>query len=136
MYMPSPYEAVVRRFFNAVSEDSLTAIAPRLCAPEVTLHVSGHSPLAGDYHGIEAVAGRYFDDKRRGAPGGLRYEVSLVRVDGSVAQALATLHAVRRQHVLEMEQKGTFRIGRGKIQEIWLEPQDQAAFDDFFARCV
>lgn len=136
MYMPSPYEAVVRRFFDAVSEDRLVAIAPRLCAPEVTLHVSGHSPLAGDYHGIDAVAGRYFDDKRRGAPGGLRYEVSLVRVDGSVAQALATLHAVRRQHVLEMEQKGTFRIGRGKIQEIWLEPQDQAAFDDFFARCV
>ena len=136
MYMPSPYEVVVRRFFEAVSEDRLAVIAARQCAPEVTLHVSGNSPRAGDYHGIEAVACGYFDDKRRTAPGGLRYHVSLMCVDGSVARTLNTLHAVRRQHVFEREQMGTFRLGRGKIEEIWVESQDQAAFDDFFARRV
>jgi hypothetical protein len=136
MYMPSPYESVIRSFFEAVSDDNLLDMAPRLCAQQITLHVSGTSPLAGDYRGIAAVTGGYFDDKRRGAPGGLSYEVSLVRVDGGVARALARLHAVRRQHVLDMDQMGTFRLGGGKIQEIWLEPEDQAAFDAFFARHV
>jgi uncharacterized protein len=136
MYMPSPYESVVRGFFDAVSDNRILDMGPRLCAKQVTLHVSGASPLAGDYRGIDAVAGGYFGDKRRGAPGGLTYEVSLVRVDGGVARALTRLHAVRRQHVLDVEQMGTFRLGGGKIQEIWLEPEDQTAFDAFFARQV
>jgi hypothetical protein len=135
MYMPSPYESVIRRFFEAVSDDRLLDMAPRLCATELALHVTGSSSLAGDYHGIEAVASRYFDDKRRGAPGGLSYEVSLVRVDGGVARALTQLHAIRRQHVLDVGQLGTFRLADGKIQEIWLESEDQAAFDTFFSRC-
>ncbi|HEY2706106.1 MAG TPA: hypothetical protein VGL20_20685 [Candidatus Dormibacteraeota bacterium] len=136
MYMPSPYESLVRGFFEAVSGDRLIDMAPRLCARQVTLHVSGASPLAGDYRGIDAVTGGYFDCSRRGAPGGLHYEVSLVRVDGGVARALTRLHAVRRQHVLDVEQMGTFRLGGGKIQEIWLEPEDQGEFDAFFARHV
>src|SRR5581483_1640120 len=79
MYMPSPYEAVLRKLVVAAADAKLAEAAPRLFAEDAVLHVPGSSPLAGDHHGPAAIADAYFRRQRDLTAGTLTVEP--VRMD-------------------------------------------------------
>ncbi len=104
------------------------AAVDELLAPDVVWHVPGTSPIAGDYHGHQAVT-RYFRLRRELAGGAIRvtkggeahHEEALVQL----ADGRAPLGA---QEVM-WRTAGVYRVADGRIAEAWLVPLDQEHFD-------
>lgn len=132
MYMPSPYETVLRTLVVAAADDRLPEMAPKLFADEAVLHVPGQSALAGDYTGPAAIAEGFFAKQARLA-GSLALKPVQMDVRGTRGVLVMELRAERDGNVFEDRQVGVFRLGTGKIQEGWIESDDQDAFDEFFA---
>jgi hypothetical protein len=132
MYMPSPYEAVLRKLVVAAADARLAEAAPRLFADDAVLHVPGRSPLAGDHHGPSAIADAYFR-RQRDLAGTLVVEPVRMDVRDTRGVLVYDVKAQRDGEVLEDRQVGVFRLGKGKIQEGWIESSDQERFDRFFS---
>ena len=132
MYMPSPYEVVLRKLVVAAADSQLAEAAPRLFADDAVLHVPGESLLAGDHKGPRAIADGYFRRQRELA-GSLSLEPVRMDVRDSRGVLVYDVRAERGTEVLEDRQVGVFQLGRGKIQEGWIEPSDQERFDRFFS---
>jgi uncharacterized protein len=99
-----------------------------LLAEDVTWHVPGRAPIAGDYRGRQEVTG-YFRRRRELAGGAItiakhgetHHEEALVQLaDGRAA--LAGEEVVWRT-------AGVYRVADGRIVEAWLVPLDQDHFD-------
>jgi len=133
MYMPSPYEAVLRKLVVAAADSKLAEAAPRLFADDAVLHVPGDSVLAGDHHGPAAIADGYFRRQRDLADGDLSVEPVRMDVRDTRGVLVYDVRARRGAEVLEDRQVGVFRLGKGKIQEGWIECSDQERFDRFFS---
>lgn len=133
MYMPSPYEAVLRKLVVAAAESKLAEAAPRLFAGDAVLHVPGESALAGDHQGPVAIAEGYFRRQRDLAGGALSVEPVRLDVRDTRGVLVYDVRARRGTEVLEDRQVGVFRLGKGKIQEGWIECSDQERFDRFFS---
>ncbi|HYT39539.1 MAG TPA: nuclear transport factor 2 family protein [Acidimicrobiia bacterium] len=133
MYMPSPYEAVLRKLVVAAADSKLAEAAPRLFADDAVLHVPGDSALAGDHHGPAAIADGYFRRQRDLADGDLSVEPIRMDVRDTRGVLVYDVRARRGAEVLEDRQVGVFRLGKGKIQEGWIECSDQERFDRFFS---
>jgi len=133
MYMPSPYEAVLRKLVVAAADSKLAEAAPRLFADDAVLHVPGDSALAGDHHGPAAIADGYFRRQRDLADGDLSVEPVRMDVRDTRGVLVYDVRARRGAEVLEDRQVGVFRLGKGKIQEGWIECSDQERFDRFFS---
>lgn len=133
MYMPSPYEAVLRKLVVAAADAKLAEAAPRLFADDAVLHVPGASALAGDHLGPEAIADAYFRRQRDLTAGTLTVEPVRMDVRDTRGVLVYDVKAERDGEVLEDRQVGVFRLGQGKIQEGWIEPTDQERFDRFFS---
>ncbi|MEW6472328.1 MAG: nuclear transport factor 2 family protein [Actinomycetota bacterium] len=133
MYMPSPYEAVLRKLVVAAADSKLAEAAPRLFADDAVLHVPGASLLAGDHRGPAAIAEGYFRRQRDLAGGVLTVEPVRLDVRDTRGVLVYNVRAQRDGEVLEDRQVGVFRLGRGKIQEGWIECSDQERFDRFFS---
>ena len=133
MYMPSPYEAVLRKLVVAAADSKLAEAAPRLFADDAVLHVPGASLLAGDHHGPSAIADGYFRRQRDLAAGTLTLEPVRMDVRDTRGVLVYDVRANRGADVLCDRQVGVFRLGKGKIQEGWIESSDQERFDRFFS---
>jgi ketosteroid isomerase-like protein len=133
MYMPSPYETVLRKLVVAAADSKLPEAAPRLFADDAVLHVPGESALAGDHHGPVAIAEGYFRRQRDLAGGALTVEPVRMDVRDTRGVLVYDVRAQRDGQVLEDRQVGVFRLGKGKIQEGWIECSDQERFDRFFS---
>jgi ketosteroid isomerase-like protein len=132
MYMPSPYETVLRTLVVAAADDRLAEVAPKLFADEAVLHVPGSSALSGDYTGPAAIAEGFFK-KQATLAGSLQIKPVQMDVRGTRGVLVMELRAERGGAVFEDRQVGVFKLGTGKIQEGWIESNDQDAFDEFFA---
>jgi uncharacterized protein len=133
MYMPSPYETVLRKLVVAAAESKLPEAAPRLFATDAVLHVPGKSVLAGDHQGPVAIADGYFRRQRDLAEGTLSVEPVRIDVRDTRGVLVFDVRARRGVDVLEDRHVGVFRLGKGKIQEGWIECSDQERFDRFFS---
>jgi ketosteroid isomerase-like protein len=133
MYMPSPYEAVLRKLVVAAAESRLPEAAPRLFAEDAVLHVPGASLLAGDHRGPAAIVDRFFRRQQDLAAGTLTLEPVRLDVRDTRGVLVYDVRAHRGDDVLSDRQVGVFRLGKGKIQEGWIEPSDQERFDRFFS---
>ena len=130
--MPSPYEVILRKLVVAAADSKLAEAAPRLFADDAVLHVPGGSLLAGDHQGPRAIADGYFR-RQRELSGSLSVEPVRMDVRDTRGVLVYDVRAERGTEVLEDRQVGVFKLGKGKIQEGWIESSDQERFDRFFS---
>ena len=123
-----PHVRLVQSYLAVVGQGDVTTAAA-LFAPDVRYHVPGHNRLAGDGLGPDAVMG-YFGALSRLSAG--TYAVTET-VDWLVGGDRVLL--VAREHVevagrrLDWTRLILFRVADGKMAEIWLFEDDQAALD-------
>jgi ketosteroid isomerase-like protein len=101
-------------------------------AENAVMHVPGHGPLSGDHHGRDGIAAVFqqelsmLDDPPR-----------LESVDqlGSDDHAVSIVIQRMRRGGTEYAGRQTVlaRVDSGRLAEVWFLPEDQAAFDAFFA---
>jgi uncharacterized protein len=106
-----------------------SAALSELLHPEVAWHVPGHSPIAGDYHGVNEVLA-YMARRRDLADHTFRMharELLVGDVDriASVTDGTATIRGEQRS----WSTVGLYRLEDGHIRECLLIPFDQEAFD-------
>ena len=105
----------------------------RLVSPDVVLHVAGESGYAGTYEGLGPVLGLASRLENRIAPGASEFERSDDdgdRLTATVRVTLRTAWGDLRSRLFE-----SFRFGpENRIEEMWVEAEDQLAFDVFLDR--
>ena len=122
---------VLRRLLTAFAERDVAAMAERL-AEDVRWHTPGSSKLAGNPEGREAVLAQL---AKSGQLSGGTYRVELVDLlEGEDHAAMVYRGtATREGRSLDLLHLGLYRIAGGRVQEVWIEPLDQEAFDAFWA---
>ena len=101
----------------------------------VTWHVPGHSPIAGDYRGRDAVL-RYFARRRELADATFRIDVRGVLADDQRVVILAAGKVESGGETLGWGTVSIFRIAEGRLAECWVLPHDQHSFDEIWSQAV
>jgi uncharacterized protein len=99
---------------------------------DVAWHVPGHSAIAGDYEGRDAVLD-YFARRRTLARATFRIDVRGVLADDERAVILAGGEVELDGETFTWGTVGIFRLGEGRIAECWVVPYDQQAFDEIWS---
>lgn len=121
-------EKVLRAALDALSAGDERAYAD-VVADEMVVHVPGRSRLAGDLHGRGV-----FGAKVRELTGGaLTIEVHDLLASDAHAIGLYTMRVQCQDRSLEWRHVNIYHIRDGKIAEVWQNPFEQEAFDEFFA---
>jgi uncharacterized protein len=124
-------KAVVEEFLTRQREmyagGDLAAVE-ELLAPDVVWHVPGTSPIAGDYHGREAVTG-YFRLRRGLAGGAIRVTKGGEAHHQEALVQLADGRAPLGGQEVVWRTAGVYRVAGGRIAEAWLVPLDLEHFD-------
>lgn len=122
--------AVVRAAYAAFARGDLGALDV-LIAPDVSWHVPGRGPLAGDHVGREAVY-RLFAELAARTGSSLRHELHAVLADGDHAVALVDERAERRGRALALRVVHVMHLRDGTITEFWEAPVDGDAYAELF----
>jgi ketosteroid isomerase-like protein len=99
---------------------------------DAVMHVPGSSPLAGDHVGREGIAALFQQELSMldGPP-------EMIPLDDLGSNDHAASIVIQRMHRDGRDYDGlqvvVARVRDGQLAEVWFRPQDQAAFDDFFA---
>ena len=96
--------------------------------PEIVWHVPGHSPIAGDHRGPDAVL-RYFTTRRELAGATMQMYPGAVLSDEHAVVQLVNGSAELNGKSVEWRTVGVYRIEDGRVAEVWLVPLDLAEFD-------
>jgi len=124
-------EELLRRGYEAFARGDTDTLR-KVFADDIAFHQPGHSPLAGDFHGIDQVLG-YFASIAQRSAGTFRAVLHDVLADHEHAVGL---------HTAEAEREGRHHSGRvalvvhvrdDKISEAWVHPFDLYADDAFWA---
>lgn len=99
-----------------------------LLAEDVSWHVPGKSPIAGDHRSREAVAA-YFERRREIAGGTMQMSVGAELVDDEAVVQLVDGSARLRGSNVTWRTVGVYRIQKGRLAEAWLVPFDLELFD-------
>jgi uncharacterized protein len=124
-------EAVVEEFLARQREmyaGGQLAAVEELLAEGVVWHVPGTSPIAGDYHGRQAVIG-YFRRRRALAGGVIRVTKAGEAHHEEALVQLADGRARLGGQQVVWRTAGVYRVAHGRIAEAWLVPLDQEHFD-------
>jgi ketosteroid isomerase-like protein len=98
---------------------------------DVVWHVPGHSAIAGEHRGIDAVLA-YFAKRRAMTDATFRVTVHGTALIGDRVVQLAGGRAERDGETVVWETAGVFRVAGGLIAECWLVPFDLYAFDQIW----
>ncbi len=102
-------------------------------APGIVWHVSGSSPLSGDYKGQDEIVG-FFGKILELSGGSFQIEVHDVLANDTHAVALVHETGTRDGKSLDMDAAHVFHMNdEGKTTEFWALPADQAADDAFWS---
>jgi ketosteroid isomerase-like protein len=129
--MEHPNAALMHRVDEALLDGDFPAFLS-LHTEDVVMHVPGASPVAGDHYGREGVAAVFQRELSMldGPP-------EMVPLDdlGSDDHAGAVLiqRMQRDGRSYEGLQVVVARVRDGQLAEVWFRPEDQRAFDAFFA---
>lgn len=126
-----PNLELARKGYEAFGKGDMETVG-ELMDDGIVWHVSGDTPLSGDYKGKEAVMG-YFARLMQETGGTLKNDVHDMLANDEHGVALVNLSATRGDKSLEMPSAQVFHMKDGKMTEFWAFSQDSAAFDDFWA---
>jgi uncharacterized protein len=103
-----------------------------LHAEDAVMHVPGDGPLAGDHVGRDGIAAVFQQELSMldGPPEVVPLD-TLGSDDHAASMVIQRMHRDGRSY--EGLQVVVARVHDGQLSEIWFRPQDQAAFDRFFA---
>lgn len=122
---------LLRRLYDALGAGDFGTLMS-LMADDVSAHVPGRSPVAGDYVGKEAVAG-YVSTLAERSGGTLRFEPHDVTVSESHGVGLVKDLAERDGKTLAMNNVHVWQMTGGVLSEIWIYPGDLYAWDEFWS---
>jgi uncharacterized protein len=130
--MTQPNEDLVRQASAAFARGDLDALRNQFFAPNITWHISGTGPLAGDYQGIDAVMGLI--GKIAGLSGGTaRVALHDVVTNDAHTVSLAAVSAERSGKQLRDNITHVIHAENGMATEIWTSPGDPAAEAAFWS---
>jgi ketosteroid isomerase-like protein len=125
-------EDLVREGFAAFARGDMDALRKQYWADDIRWHVSGRSPLAGDYEGAEQVI-ELFARLFELTGGALSIELHDVLANDEHAVALFTARAERAGRQLTDNMVQTFHMRDGKVSEVWTQATDLYAQDEFWS---
>ena len=129
--MAHPNEDITRAAYAAFSSGDLETLSGSM-ADDVTWHVPGDSPIAGDYEGKEAVFG-FFGKLAELSGGTLNLEVHDILANDEHAVALVRGTASRDGRELAQNAVHVMHVRDGKVAEFWSMQEDQAEADAFWS---
>ena len=125
-----PNVGLVEKGFAAFAAGDMATL-DALFTDGIVWHSSGHSFLAGDFTGKEAVFGNFA--RLAQETDSFKQEIHTILADDEHAIALVTATPSRAGRTAAMRQHITFHIADGKVTEVWLSSFDQYAADEFWA---
>ena len=99
---------------------------------DAVMHIPGSGPMAGDYQGRDGIAASF--EREMGlldAPPTFRPHDVLASDDHAVSLGTQTLQ--RGGRTIDIQMAVVAHVKDGRFSEVWVIPQDQAAYDGFFA---
>jgi|SRR5215469_384694 len=131
--MTHPNEDLLRESFAAFQQGDLAAIQSKYFATDIRYHVAGRSSISGDYEGIDEVFG-FFGRLFELSGGTLRLELHDVIANDQHGVALFAVYAEREGRQFVGNEVLIGHVGPdGKATEVWTQPVDQYASDEFWA---
>ncbi len=121
-------EKVLRAALDAIASGDQAAFA-EVVADDVVVHVPGRSQLAGDLQG-RGIFGRRVRELTGATP---TIDVHDVLGSDDHAVGVYTYRVERPDRSLEWRHVKVYHILNGKIVEVWANPFEQDAFDEFFS---
>jgi ketosteroid isomerase-like protein len=124
-----PNAKLAQTAWEAVSKSDIDTLE-RLLADDLVWHASGRGRRSGVYRGRAAV----LDYLAAIGEAAERFDSRLdhVLVNEDLVAVLFHVTGKRRGRVLDTDFILLFRIGAGRIAEVWAVPRDQHAVDDFW----
>jgi ketosteroid isomerase-like protein len=122
---------LMRRGYAAYTSGDLETIS-QLLSDDVVWHVSGRSPLSGDYSGKEQVFG-FFGKLQELSDGTSRVEVHDLLADDDHGVAIVTQSGTRDGRSYEGRVTHVLHLRDGKVTEFWDAYIDQYTADEFWA---
>jgi ketosteroid isomerase-like protein len=126
-----PNLELMRRGYAAYTSGDLETI-DGLFADDIVWHVSGRSPISGDYTGKEQVFG-FFGKLQELSGGTSKVEVHDLLADDDHGVAIVTQSASRDGRTYEGRVTHVLHLRDGKVTEFWDAYVDQYASDEFWA---
>jgi hypothetical protein len=132
VYMPSPYNALVRKFLKNLEAGLFEEadLAP-LLGPESVLHAPTASEANVDHIGVAGFSGYLL---------GLREAVDSLEFKPQSFElrdrgAVSLVHAVSTHGDVEFVEfiRLIFGLEEGRVKELWLDPGDRASFAKHFS---
>jgi len=99
---------------------------------DAVMHVPGNGPLSGDYRGRDGIAGA-FQKEMSFLDAPPQFECHDILGSDEHAVELVTQRLQRAGRTLQGRQTIVAHVRDGMLSEVWFQPEDQAAFDEFFA---
>ena len=127
--MGHPSEDVFRKWAKALGSKDIDAAAD-LLADDVTWHIGGRGPLAGDWKGKDRMVNEFLPtlgklwDK-------LEVDIHDLLTSDDHLVALITRKVERGGKSAEQKAAAVYHIRDGKIFEAWILETDQYAVDEF-----
>lgn len=130
--MAHPNEELLRREFEALGAGDMDGVQA-LMADDIVWHFPGNSPISGTFTGKDAVMG-WLAKNMELSGGTLRVEPHDILGNDEHGVALARVSGQREGKTpLNDPSVQVCHIKDGKITETWVNPQDQAASDEFWS---
>jgi hypothetical protein len=132
MFMPSPYNSLVRNFLRTLEKGDVgeAALTPMLAADSV-LHAPQGTDSTVDHTGPGGFAG-YLGGLHKASGGTLKLKPQSfeLRERGAVSlvEATATVDGEEATDVLRV----VLGLANGRVQELWIDPVDRESFDRRF----
>lgn len=129
--MTHPNADLLYRGYDAFARGDIPT-AMGLLADDITWHVPGHSPLAGDYKGHQEVLG-FFAKSVELSAGTLQIDIEEILCEGEHAAVLCTVSAERNGQSWASPEVQLWRIRNGKAVEFREFQGDQQTEDEFWS---
>jgi uncharacterized protein len=131
--MTHPNEDLLREAVAAFQRGNMEALQNKYLAEDIRYHIPGRSPVAGDYEGVAEVLG-IFGRLFELSGGTLRIELHDVVANDQHAVALFSTRAEREGRQLDGDEVLICHPSPdGRLAEIWTQPVDQYAADEFWS---
>jgi ketosteroid isomerase-like protein len=122
---------LIRRGYEAFDKGDIPAVVA-IFDDDISWHIPGRSPLAGDYSGPEGVLG-FFGQLQERSGGSFRLELHDLLASDDHVVALATEMGTRGDKSLSAQTVHVWHVREGKATEFWGLAADTYALDEFWS---